>query len=64
MARNMAGAAIEAGLGKTTPERISEALETGRRNLAGPTLPPQGLYLVRVYYADDKPERQNSFDFI
>lgn len=64
MVRNMCGAALEAGMGKTTPERVSEALKTGNRKLGGPTLPPQGLYLVRVYYSDDRPKGLKCFDFI
>ena len=53
MVRNMVGAAIEAGLGRMTPEGIDGALRSGRRELAGPTLPPQGLYLIRVLYGGE-----------
>ena len=29
---------------------LAELLESGARHLAGPTAPPQGLYLVEVFY--------------
>ncbi len=45
MVRIIAGTLVEAGRGKLTAERVREALETGDRRLAGPTLPPEGLRL-------------------
>lgn len=50
MVRIMVGTMIEAGLGKITPESISDILTEKNRNLAGITAPPQGLYLVEVHY--------------
>ena len=50
MVRNMAGTLLEAGLGKISADRVAAALDSGDRALAGPTLPPCGLYLMRVYY--------------
>ncbi|KAB3528858.1 tRNA pseudouridine(38-40) synthase TruA [Alkaliphilus serpentinus] len=50
MVRIMVGTLIEVGLNKRPLEGIVEALETGDRNLAGPTAPPQGLYLDKVFY--------------
>ena len=32
------------------PEDIPALLEKGDRRLTGPTMPPQGLYLNRVWY--------------
>jgi tRNA pseudouridine38-40 synthase len=37
-------------MGKCGPERVREALRTGDRRLAGPTLPPHGLCLEWVRY--------------
>ena len=36
--------------GKLLPEDIPHLLEMGDRRLTGPTMPPQGLYLNRVWY--------------
>ena len=32
------------------PEEIPALLEAGDRRLTGPTMPPQGLYMNRVWY--------------
>jgi tRNA pseudouridine38-40 synthase len=32
------------------PEDIPRLLELGDRRLTGPTMPPQGLYLSRIWY--------------
>ena len=37
---------------KLEPEDIPALLEKGDRRLTGPTMPPQGLYLNRVWYPD------------
>lgn len=50
MVRNIAGTAMEAGLGRIKPEEIPGMIESGDRAAAGPTLPPGGLYLMKVYY--------------
>lgn len=50
MVRIIAGTLVDAGKGKTTPARIDEALRTGDRTLAGPTLPPTGLRLEWIEY--------------
>jgi len=54
MVRIIVGTLMAAGQGRLEPERITEALETGRRELLGPTAPPRGLYLQQVEY----PERR------
>ena len=36
--------------GKLLPEEIPALLERGDRRLTGPTMPPQGLYLNRLWY--------------
>ncbi len=50
MARAMAGTLIYASEGKLRPEEIPQLLEKRDRRLTGPTVPPQGLYLTRVWY--------------
>jgi len=50
MVRSVAGTFIHhAGLG-TPPELINNIIVSGDRSLAGPTLPPQGLFLWKVDY--------------
>jgi hypothetical protein len=36
------------------PEDIGAILDSGNRTLAGPTVPPGGLYLTRVWYEDER----------
>lgn len=50
MVRIITGTLVEVGLGKIKPEEISEIIEKKERANAGKTLPPQGLYLVKVEY--------------
>ena len=50
MVRIIAGTLVEVGLGKIEPEQIPEIIASEKRENAGKTLPPQGLYLVKVEY--------------
>ena len=50
MARAMVGTVVYASLGKLRPEDIPAILDAGDRCLAGPTVPPQGLYMTDVCY--------------
>lgn len=50
MVRIIVGALIELGRGKISKEHIILALQSGNRKLLGPTAPPQGLYLDKVFY--------------
>lgn len=50
MVRAMTGTVLYAAEGKLTPEGISEILERGNRTEAGPTVPPGGLYMTRLWY--------------
>lgn len=50
MVRIICGTIVDVGLGKIKVEDIKNILESGDRTKAGRTLPPHGLYLVKVYY--------------
>ncbi len=50
MCRAMVGTMVYASYGKLIPEEIPELLEKRDRRLTGPTMPPQGLYLNRIWY--------------
>lgn len=50
MARAIVGTLVYASCGKLAPDDIPRLLETGDRRLTGPTMPPQGLYMNRVWY--------------
>ncbi len=53
MVRNMVGTAIGAARGEIEPEDVPRIIAGGSRAEAGKTLPPHGLYLVKVLYAGD-----------
>lgn len=50
MARAMAGTLIYVADGKIEAKDIPELLEKGDRRLTGPTAPPQGLYMTKIWY--------------
>ena len=50
MVRIIAGTIVDVGVRKIEPEDIKKIIEAKDRNLAGKTLPPNGLYLVNVEY--------------
>ena len=50
MVRIIAGTLVDVGLEKINPEEISHIIQEGKRELAGKTLPPNGLYLLKVEY--------------
>ncbi|MGI5920939.1 MAG: tRNA pseudouridine(38-40) synthase TruA [Syntrophomonadaceae bacterium] len=52
MVRIIAGTLLEIGRGRLAYDIIPAIFETGERSLAGPTAPPQGLYLVAVTYRE------------
>jgi tRNA pseudouridine38-40 synthase len=50
MVRNIVGSLVEVGRGARPPGWMAEILDGRDRRRAGPTAPPQGLFLVRVLY--------------
>jgi tRNA pseudouridine38-40 synthase len=50
MVRIIAGTLVEVGQGKLSPSQITSIIAARDRNAAGPTLPPEGLHLVKVEY--------------
>ena len=50
MVRILAGTVLEVCAGRLSPGEIPGILRARDRSLAGPTLPPHGLYLDRVFY--------------
>ena len=54
MVRAITGTVLYAAEGKFAPEDIPAILESGDRTAAGPTVPPGGLYLTRLWYGDER----------
>ena len=54
MVRAITGTVLYAAEGKLTPEDIPRILDSGDRTLAGPTVPPGGLYMTRLWYEDER----------
>ncbi len=52
MVRSLVGTMVEVGRGKAPPTILAELLTSRARHLAGPTAPPQGLYLMEVFYGE------------
>jgi tRNA pseudouridine38-40 synthase len=50
MVRTIAGTLLEIGQGRLRPEQILGIFEARDRRLAGPSLPPHGLHLIKVEY--------------
>ena len=53
MVRAMVGTVVYAAEGKLATEDIPAILESGNRTLAGPTVPPGGLYMTKLWYEED-----------
>ncbi|HXW61639.1 MAG TPA: tRNA pseudouridine(38-40) synthase TruA [Candidatus Acidoferrales bacterium] len=52
MVRKMVGTLIEVGKGRLTPQDITQLFQLRDRSRSGPTVPPEGLYLVSLDYPD------------
>ncbi len=50
MVRIIVGTLCELAFGRFSPEDIARIIESKNRSLAGPTAPPEGLYLNQVNY--------------
>ncbi len=48
MVRKMVGTLLEVGRGRLAPEDIEKLYELRDRSKSGPTVPPQGLFMVKV----------------
>lgn len=70
MVRIVAGTLVYISEGKRTLDDVRKAIETGSRDFAGVTLPPEGLYLNEVLYEDfcdnsaliDNPDKLHTTD--
>jgi tRNA pseudouridine38-40 synthase len=51
MVRSLVGAAVAVGEGKLSPAQLRVILESRQRTPLVQTAPPQGLFLVKVFYA-------------
>ena len=56
MVRIIAGTIMQIGRGKGKPSDIKEMLEKKDRGAAGPTAPPEGLFLMKYEFLDGIPE--------
>jgi tRNA pseudouridine38-40 synthase len=67
MVRKIVGTLIEVGKGRLAPADISRLLELRDRSQSGPTVPPEGLYLVSLEFPDPtdslaaSPSRRRAF---
>lgn len=58
MVRIIVGTLVDIGLGKISLDEIDDIIKSCDRCRAGHTAPPQGLYLLRVYYDISEMEKE------
>ena len=56
MVRNIVGVLFLIGTGRLSYDDMEKIVASRQRSLAGPTAPPQGLYLERVFYDKSGPD--------
>jgi tRNA pseudouridine38-40 synthase len=54
MVRTLVGTLLEVGRGERSTDEFTALLEGRRREEAGPTAPPHGLYFAAAHYDDDR----------
>lgn len=54
MVRNIVGTLVAVGLGRIDPDEVAAIIASRDRRRAGAAAPPQGLFLVRVEYDEDR----------
>lgn len=54
MVRNIVGLLVQIGLGTRSYEDMADVIASKDRSSAGPTAPPQGLYLKQVFYDESE----------
>ena len=54
MVRNIVGTLVDVGHHKISPSEFKAVLESRDRRRAGPTAPPQGLFLMKVRYPGEE----------
>ena len=64
MVRVVAGTLSEIGVGKREPGDLLKALLSKKRQMAGPTAPPHGLFLVNVRYDEESASPPDLGDLI
>jgi tRNA pseudouridine38-40 synthase len=52
MVRKIVGTLLEVGKGRLTAGQVAELIQARDRSRSGPTVPPDGLYLVSIEYPD------------
>lgn len=60
MVRNIAGTLVQIGHGRKPVEWVSRVLDSKDRRAAGQTAPPEGLFLLQVFFREGATHRPSS----